>query len=163
MASRLPKIVAGIAYATIRRRNAAHKASVNQLVKKYKNFSYVISDGNERYRKIMCSEDSEPFEKAYIAAENALNDGYDYANAGCIWDGYDLKTSGKSQYRYKQGFKYSDPSHDIFSAPEPPHKRKKTKYGYYDYEYISTAAHGRTIFWKVDQQYLHAKGALQCR
>lgn len=155
--------MAGIAYATIRRRDAAHKFSVNALIKKYKSFSYVISDGNERYRKLMCSESTEPFEKAFIAAQNALNKGIDYANGGCFWDGYDLKTSGKKHDKYERGFQYSDPSHNIFSAPEPPPVLKKGQNSYFYNTYISTAAHGRTIFWKLDKQFLKAKGALQCR
>lgn len=106
--------MAGIAYATIRRRDAAHMPTVNKLVKTHKNFSYVITDGNERYRKLMCSESSESYKKAFMAAENALNKGLDYANGGCFWDGYDLKTSGKNHYKYKQGFRYANPSHNIF-------------------------------------------------
>lgn len=155
--------MAGIAYAITRRRDAANMLSVNMLIKKYKNFSYVVTNGNERFRKLMCSESREQFQKAFMAAENALNKGFDYANGGCFWDGIDLKTNGKYAYKYVKGFRYSEPSHNILSTPEPPHKRKKGEYGYYDNMYISTAAYGKTIFWKVDDQYLKAKGASQCK
>lgn len=155
--------MAAIASATVRRRDSAHKSSVNTLLKSYPNFSYAITDGNERYRALMCSETSESFEDAYKAAENALNYGFDFANGGCFWDGYDLKTSGKKHYKYKQGFRYSNPAHDIFHAPEPPHVLIHGPKGNYDNIYISTAAYGKTIFWKIDEKYLKATGALQCR
>lgn len=67
-------------------------------------------------------------------------------------------------YKYRKGFRYSDPSHNIFSAPEPPHISKKGgKGGHYDNIYLSTAAQGKTIFWKLDENYLKARGAIQCR
>jgi hypothetical protein len=66
-------------------------------------------------------------------------------------------------YKYQQGFHCSDPTHDIFSAPEPPHMPMKGRKGYYENTYISTATRGRTIFWKLDEQFLKAMGALQCR
>ena len=52
------------------------------------------------------------------------------------------------------------PLHNILSTPEPPHKRIKAEYGYYDNMYISTVAYGKTIFWKVDEQYLKARGII---
>ena len=67
-------------------------------------------------------------------------------------------------YINRRGFRYSDSSHDIFSTPEPPHiKKKGLKGGYYDVVYISTITQGRTIFWKLDEQYLKANGAVQCK
>jgi hypothetical protein len=82
--------MAGIASASIRRRDAAGFASINQFVKKNHTFSYVVYDGNERFIKLMCGNENK-FKKAYDAAENALNYGEDYSNGGCFWDGYDLK------------------------------------------------------------------------
>lgn len=104
------------------------------------------------------------FKKAYDAANNALNYGTDYSNGGCFWDGYDLKTSGIKHDKYTNGFKYSDPSHNIFSVPEPPHiKTKGRKGSYCDTTYISTAAQGKTVFWKLDEAFLKANGAAQCK
>lgn len=154
--------MAGITSAIIRRRDAAHLKTVSELVKENETFSYVVYNGNERFRKLMCGDERD-FKKAYDAAINALNYGEDYSNGGCFWDGYDLKTSGVNHYKYRSGFKYSDPSHNIFSTPEPPYKsRKGRKKGFYDTTYISTITQGRTIFWKLDKQFLKANGAVQC-
>lgn len=154
--------MAGIASAVIRRRDAAHLATITELVKENDTFSYVVYNGNERFIKLMCGEEKN-FKKAYDAATNALNYGEDYSNGGCFWDGYDLKTSGVNHYKYRSGFKYSDSSHNIFSTPEPPYKnRKGRKKGFYDTTYVSTITQGRTIFWKLDKQFLKASGAVQC-
>ncbi len=72
--------------------------------------------------------DEEEFKKAYDAAENSFQYGEDYSNGGCFWDGYDLKTTGIKHYKYKKGFRYSDLSRNIFSAPEPPHINRKGPY-----------------------------------
>ncbi len=154
--------MAGIASATIRRRDAAHLETVASLVKANDSFSYVVYNGNERFIKLMCGQEND-FKNAYKAAENALNYGKDYSRGGCFWDGYDLKTSGAKHYKYRSGFKYSDPSHNIFSTPEPPTKKRKgRKKGYYETTYISTTTQGKTIFWKLDKQFLKANGAIQC-
>lgn len=154
--------MAGIASAVVRRRDAAHLETTTDLVKKNDTFSYVVYNGNERFIKLMCG-DEKNFKKAYEAALNALNYGEDYSEGGCFWDGYDLKTSGNNHYKYRSGFKYSDPSHNIFSTPEPPlAKRKGHKKGFYYTTYLSTTTQGRTIFWKLDKQFLKANGAVQC-
>ena len=111
----------------------------------------------------MCAETETNFENAYNAARNALSKGIDYANGGCFWDGYDLKTKGPHQYRYKHGFHFTNPEHNIFSLNEPRLKRKKTNKGTYDYEYESVATHGKTIFWKLNQDFLKARGRTQCQ
>jgi hypothetical protein len=137
-------------------------SSVNVLVQKRKHFSYVVYNKNERFIKLMCG-DEENFEKAYEAAKNALDYGKDYSYGACYWDGYDLKVSGTKHAKYKEGFRYSNPSHNIFPASEPPYKRRKgRKHGYYDNKYISTTTQGKTIFWKLDEQYLEANGGREC-
>lgn len=155
--------MAGIAYATIRRRDAAKMPSVQTLIKKYPSFSFVVSDGNPRYRKLMCSDTETNFENAYNAARNAIDKGIDYANGGCFWDGYDLKTSGSKHYKYRHGFQFSNPEHNIFSVDQPSPKGKKTKMGMYDHEYDSVAAHGKTIFWILNKEFLKARGKKQCQ
>jgi hypothetical protein len=156
--------MAGIASATIRRRDAAHMTSVNDLIKKYKNFSNVIHDGNIRYKKIMCSDSTNGFENAYNAAENAINHGADYANGGCFWDGSDLKNRGEHHYRYRtpQGFRFTNKSHNIYNMKEPQAYDLKGSNGGYQYVFDSTAARGQTIFWKYSKEFINATGARQC-
>lgn len=155
--------MAGIAYATLRRRDAAKMSSLQALLKKYPSFSFVISDGNPRYRKLMCSDTELTLEKAYDAARNALNKGVDYANGGCFWDGYDLKTNGPLHYKYRHGFHFTNYQHNIFGVPESPLRNITTKKGQYDYEYESVAAYGKTIFWKLNSNFLKATGNKQCQ
>ncbi len=57
--------MAGIASTTLLRRNAAHQNTVNNLVKKYKQFTYIIIDGNECFRNIMCAADEKGYESSY--------------------------------------------------------------------------------------------------
>lgn len=152
--------MAGIASAVIRRRDAANFDTVNQLVVQNKSFSYVVYNGNERFLKLLHGE-KRKYEQAYIAAFNALNYGEDFSNEGCFWDGYDLKVSGTKHYRYRCGFRYSDPSHNIFGTPEPPIKSRQGSIGIFYFTYVSTATQGRTIFWKLDQLYLDANAARQ--
>lgn len=157
--------MAGIASATIRRRDAAHRRSVNELVKKFPNFANVTHDGNARYKKLMCADSEEAFKKAYDAAENAIAYGEDYANGGCFWDGGDLKSRGTHHYRYRspQGFRFTNSSHNLFEVKEPPPYALTGSNGAYEYVYDSSAAHGRTIFWKYSNQFINATGASQCR
>jgi hypothetical protein len=153
---------AAIANATVRRRDAEKYASVNQLITANPHFSYVVHNGNARFIKLMCGKKDE-FTQPYTAADNALNHGYDFAQGGCFWDGYDLKTRGPSHPKFQAGFQYSKPEHDIFITPEPPQLNKNGPYGTYSVTYTSTVALGGSIFWKLHQDYLKAKGAMQCR
>lgn len=153
----------GIAAATLRRVKAARKDTLNALIKKYPRYSYVVCSNNELYNNLLCDKDEGRHAKAYDAAKSALEGKEDRSNGGCFWDGKDLKAYGKNHTTYKAGFKFSDPSHNIFGIQEPPPLRKKgEKEGYYDYTYISTAAHGNTIFWKISDEFLKANGARQC-
>lgn len=153
--------MAGIASVMVRKRDVFHFDSVNALVKKKKFFSYVVYNKNERFIKVMCGNEKD-FEKAYNAADNALKYGVDYSDGACYWDGFDLKVSGKKHEKYQSGFRYSDPSHNIFSAPEPPHIMIKGRKGSYDTTYISTATQGKTIFWKLDEKFMAGERKKLC-
>lgn len=47
--------MAGIASAIVRKRDALHFGSVNELVRMKKRFSYVVYNKNERFVKVMCN------------------------------------------------------------------------------------------------------------
>lgn len=156
------KEMAAIASATLRKRDAEKAGSVYDLVEKNKNFIYVIGDGNTRFRELMCAKKPKGFDLAFKAARNALSGGKDFSNGGCFWDGYDLKTKGVGHYKYKTSFKFTTPSHNIFSVKEPPPLKIRTPKGVYNTVYESTATHGRTIFWKLNKDFLKLTGAKQC-
>jgi hypothetical protein len=77
----------------------------------------------------------------------------------------------------KDGFRFNDPSHNIFGVPEKPvecvfWKVRDVKTGAeinsklrgkYRSVWISTAAHGKTIFWIHDPEYLAASGGKKYR
>ncbi|NHR03890.1 hypothetical protein HA052_01650 [Chromobacterium haemolyticum] len=153
----------GIASAMVRKRDAWQQGgSLQKFLKKYPQYAYAVTDGNVRYKELMCASDAKKYTQAYEAARNALAYGVDYSNGGCFWDGRDLKVKGTSAYRYIEGFKFTSPSHNVFDIAEPPAKNKRAEFGFYDYVYESTSAYGETIFWKINDRYMTARGAKQC-
>lgn len=156
--------MAGIASAARRRMKAMGFKSINELILKDKNFAYATDPKtrNERYYNLMCGIDSPGVALAYKAARNALDDGIDYSNGACFWDGIDLKVNGKRAYRYARGFKFSDLTHNILSVEEPaPLNRRGSNGKYYEYTYISTSGINKTLFWKLSSEFL-ASGGVQC-
>ncbi|WP_106225645.1 hypothetical protein [Legionella pneumophila] len=156
--------MAGIASATLQRMKAYGYKSVSELISKDPNFAYAtaLKTKNERYYNLMCNINSNGVELAYKAARNALSNGEDYSNGGCFWDGVDVKTNGASAYRYKYGFKFSNPKHNVLDVTEPKPFHKKGRNGkYFSHTYVSTAGHNKTIFWKLSKEFL-ATGAKQC-
>lgn len=100
----------------------------------------------------------------YNAALNALDEeGVDYANGGCFWDGDDLKTDGAKHKHYKWGYLFTDFSHDIHKVSNTPPKNITTDFGHFDYTIESTAAYGHTVFWKYTDEYLSATRGKPCR
>jgi len=155
--------MAAIASATLRRKKAKGFKTINELVTEDKNFSYATSNkNNQRYYNVMCFVNSKGVDLASKAAQNALSGGFDYSNGACFWDGIDLKANGKLAYRYLRGFRFSQNEHNILSVTEPPlYKRKGSNGRYYGFTYISTAGHGKSIFWKLSNEFL-AAGGTQC-
>ncbi len=154
--------MAGVTSATIRRRDAARFQSVNDLIQNFQNYSNVVHDGNKRFKKLMCADNENEFKIAYDAARNALAYGKDYAEGGCFWDGYDLKVSGTHHPTYRKGFQFTDPKHNVFLIDESPPVARKSRGKIYHYTFDSTSAQGQTVFWKLNSDFLKAKGARQC-
>jgi len=126
-----------------------------------------IGSKNPRYKIALCANIVVEYPQVYSAVTNALDpEGTDFSNGGCWWDGMDLATKGPRQLHYKWGYKFTDPSHDIYSLGDTPLKLKykkranNTVYSYY-YTLESTAAYGGTVFWKYTPEYL-AGGNTQC-
>ncbi|WBA06772.1 hypothetical protein LpnH3D14_02599 [Legionella pneumophila] len=158
------KEMAGIASAARRRMKAMGFKSINELILKDKNFAYATDPKirNERYYNIICGIDSPGVELAYKASRNALNDGTDYSNGACFWDGVDLKVNGENAYRYKARFKLANKNHNVLSVIEPPPLQRRGKNNkYFEYTYISTSGINKTIFWKYTKEALEA-GETQC-
>jgi hypothetical protein len=174
-----PDEIGGIAFAVANRCRAWGGKSVDQLLSADPNYTYVVSDGNARYGKLMKASDADiakdPGMSLAVAwAEKALaNNGADPSSGGMWWDGLDFKTNYAHHPKVRDGFKYGAPEHNIFNVPEARHpitiwwqvKNKKTGQlvnssvrGKYDAIWVSTAAHGQTIFWKHDPDYLSATG-----
>lgn len=105
-------------------------------------------------------------ELAYKASRNALNDGTDYSNGACFWDGVDLKVNGENAYRYKARFKLANKNHNVLSVIEPPPLQRRGKNNkYFEYTYISRSGINKTIFWKYTKEALEAgetKGKICC-
>lgn len=114
--------------------------------------------------------EAEGKDMAYRAARHAMAGGHDYSNGAYFWDGWDIKTNYSRHPKVKVGIRFSDPAHNIFGIEESTVlvvKMKKvketqgakttyakTEIGRYDHVYVSTAAHGGTVFWKFNPEYV---------
>ncbi len=107
---------------------------------------------------------------AVKAAANALSGGPDYSGGAYFWDGADIKSNYDRHFKVRNGIKFTNPNHNIYGIKESTKlviktKTTKTKKNgkievkteeiyRYDHIYDSTSAHGGTIFWKQNPDYL---------
>jgi hypothetical protein len=178
----VPDEMAGLAKVLVRQRDARGYADMSTFVTSDKTFSFVVKDGNARYKRFMASDanaiaKSAGMNAALRAANEALSDNsIDPSNGGYFWDGADIKSNYKKHFKVKHGIRFSDPAHNIYAIAESTKlvvitkttvKKKKGKWissetvelARYDHIYVSTAAHGGTIFWKHDPAYTKVTGA----
>ncbi|MCI1013149.1 hypothetical protein HWE04_04735 [Herbaspirillum sp. C7C2] len=158
-----------------RQRDARRYSSMAELVRGESSFSYVVGDGNPRFQKFKGATDAQvlidpAMKVAVAAAENALANGPDRSNGAWFWDGADIKKNYETHFKVKNGIRFTHSSHNIYSLKESSKlvikykTTKKTVDGKssiqkeeiyrYDHIYQSTAAHGGTIFWKQNPDYL---------
>ncbi|MGH8790218.1 MAG: hypothetical protein ACREYA_34765 [Cupriavidus necator] len=173
--------MAAIANVMVRQSKARGYSTISGFTAKEKSFSFVVADGNKRYKKLYTAKEEEiekspPMSDAVKAARNALSGGEDYSNGAYFWDGADIKSNYKNHFKVGRGIKFTDSSHNIYGIKESrkvvkKEKTTKTKVNgrvevkkeevwRYDHIYESTAAYGGTIFWKQAPDYLkytHAK------
>lgn len=178
------KEIGGIAFAVANRARAWGRKSVDELLKADPNYTYAVTDGNARYNKLMKASEADIQKDAgmKIAVEmaaNALeNAGTDHSNGGFWWDGVDIKTNYANHPKVKNGFRFGNSSDNIFGINESEKEvvvywkvvNKKTKKevkskerGRYKYVWVSTAAHGKTIFWKHDPDFINVSGSKEYR
>jgi len=171
--------IGGIAWAVANRARAWDGKTIDQLLAADPNYTYAIKDGNARYGKLMkASAEAIAKDTGMAAALKAATDALanagatDASGGGFWWDGKDFGTNPNHAKRLA-GFRYGDPSHNIFKVDEVSHPvtrywMSKDKHGNvvqgkergkYTVVWVSTAAHGDTIFWKHDDDYLTAEGA----
>jgi hypothetical protein len=172
--------VLGIAYAVTNRARAWGGKKISDLLKADRNYTYAANGTNTRFNLLMASSPkainkSLPMRAAINSAINALNGkGHDPSNGAYWWDGIDLKLKKPVNPRIAYGFKYGAQEHNIFEM-QPITKtviihwrvvNKKTgqtvdgtERGRYDTIYVSTAACGKTIFWRYNPDYVKATGA----
>ncbi|QBQ97389.1 hypothetical protein [Paraburkholderia pallida] len=171
--------IGGIAFAVANRCRAWNNKTVSELRSADPNYAYAWDGSNERFNRLMRTRESEielsPAMRLAVdwARKAIANDGVDPSNSAFWWDGLDFKTNYSQHPKVRDGFKWGDATHNIFNVPEKPrhaivHWRvinKKTgqivdgaERGRYDSIWISTAAHGSTIFWAHNPDYLQATG-----
>jgi hypothetical protein len=174
-----PQEIGGIAFAVANRCRVWGGKTVAELRASDSNYSYAWNGSNERFNKLMRTPDSEielhpGMRSAVDWAKKALaNDGPDPSSGAFWWDGLDFKTNYVRHRKVQAGFKWGDPSHNIFGVPENrievivrwKVRNKKTEKivdgaerGRYDSVWVSTAAHGSTVFWQHNPDYLKATG-----
>ncbi len=170
--------IGGIAWAVANRCRAWGSKTVDQLLTADPNYTYAVKDGNVRYGQFMAASettiDADPGMKlARQAAENALAQlGPDPSKGAYWWDGKDFKTNYKNHPKVRDGFRFGDPSHNIFDVKETSNEEVVTYWtamkkgvlvntrerGRYTAVWVSTAAHGSTIFWNHPHDYITATG-----
>lgn len=171
--------VGAIAWAVANRARLWGGISVATLLRRDPNYTYAVTDGNQRFRllKAATAEEIEKAPAMKTAVESAraalAGTGTDLAAGGIWWDGRDFKTNPQHPKR-RAGFAYSDPAHNLFDVAEFRREvviywqtiNKKTQKlvntkerGRYDHVYVSTAAYGRTIIWRYNPEYIAATGA----
>jgi hypothetical protein len=174
-----PEEMGGIAFAVANRCRAWGGKTVSELRSADPNYSYAWDGSNERFNKFMRTPDAAIASNAGMKlaldwAQKALsNSGTDPSNGAFWWDGLDFKTGYARHPKVRDGFRWGDPSHNIFDVPEQRRsvivywrvRNKKTgqivsgtERGRYDSVWTSTAAHGSTIFWIHTPDYLQATG-----
>ncbi|WP_426197293.1 hypothetical protein [Massilia sp. DWR3-1-1] len=175
-----PDEIAGIAFAVANRARAWNGKSLDELLSADPNYTYAVKDGNARYELLMATGSEESINKnngmriALESARRALkNEGPDPSNGAYWWDGVDFKTNYNRHPKVKDGFHFGSPEHNIFNVAEKnvditiywKVRDKKTGKeinskirGKYNCVWKSTSAHGKTIFWIHDTDYLTATG-----
>jgi hypothetical protein len=174
-----PQEIGGIAFAVANRCRAWDRKTVSELRSADPNYSYAWDGSNARFNKLMRTPDGEidlnpAMKLAVVWAQKALaNDGPDPSNGAFWWDGLDFRTNYANHPKVRDGFKWGSASDNIFGVREKRRevivrwkiRNKKTgqivdggERGRYDSVWISTAAHGRTVFWQHNPDYLKASG-----
>lgn len=171
--------IAGIAHAVVNRAKAWGNKKVSAVVAGDPNYTYAANGKNDRFNVLKAASlaainKSKGMRIAINAAREALaGQGGDPSNDAYWWDGIDLKDKKSFNPRIQHGFKYGEPEHNIFDMDEITKpvvtywqaKNPKTgqlentkERGRYDCVYRSTAAHGKTIFWRYTPEYVAATG-----
>lgn len=172
-----PDEMMAIASVLVRQRDARGYSDMATFTANDKTFSFVVSDGNQRYARLIKTKDTDiskdsAMQAAVDAARNALAGGVDKSNGAYFWDGADIKTNYSRHSKVLHGISITDPSHNVYGIKNSTRlviltktvkiknkttgkvTKKSEEIGRYDHVYDSTAGVGGTIFWKYDQQYL---------
>ena len=172
--------ICGIAFAVANRARAWNGKTIAQLIQADPNYTYAINGKNIRYERFMktkntdeISQDSGMKQALDAAIKAWTNDGPDPSNGAYWWDGVDFKTNYSHHPKVKDGFRFGDKTHNIFNVEENRFQRilywkvrdRKTgkevdskERGRFSAVWVSTAAHGKTIFWLHDPEYLSTSG-----
>jgi hypothetical protein len=166
-----------IAFAIANRCRAWGK-TITQIRRIQPNYAIAWLGDNPRFNQFMLSSDDCVMKNTgmRMAVEETRKArariGPDHSNGAMFWDGPDFAkpTHAKRIAR----FKYGHSSHNIFGVPANPEEQveywkirdpqtgasvKSTKErGRFDSQWISTAAHGKTIFWSVNPAWAKATG-----
>lgn len=175
--------IAGIAHAVVNRARA-WKKTISAMLQSDPGYTYAANGHNIRFNlmkkaTVKSINQTRAMRIAVNAASQALaGKGLDPSNGAYWWDGVDLMERKSVNPRINQGFKYATDDHNIFDM-KPIKKtliiywkvrNKKTgeevdssERGRYDCVYISTAAQGKTIFWRYNDDYVRATGAKEYR
>lgn len=175
----------GIAHTVMNRCRIWGNKTVEQLIAADPNYTYVVQGKSKRYNNFMEIYEIKQLSKdagkllAWESAQEVLaNSTSDPSHGAFWWDGVDFSTNFSRHPKVIDGFKFGSPDHNIFGVKEQLRKTKiywiiKNKNtgkevaskvrGEYTCVWLSTAAIGKTIFWKHSPEYLAATGCKEYR
>jgi hypothetical protein len=166
--------MAAIASVLVRQQQARGHATFKTFMRDDRTFAYAASDGNARYARLKRASEDDIAQDAGMAAavraaRNAVDaSGADYSNGAYFWDGADIKSNYDRHPKVRRGIHFTDTAHNIYNIAEKEvpgegwlrdrDGNKLKSLGTWRYVYESTAAHGGTIFWKYNDDFLSATG-----
>lgn len=175
--------ISGVSHAVVNRAHAWGK-KVSEMIKADPGYTYAADGTNARFNLLKAStlttiNKNKGMKIAVNSAKEAIaGEGDDPSNGAYWWDGPDLKLLRASNSRIKWGFRYGDPSHNIYNMNEILKpvilywrvKNKRTgaienskERGRFNSGYVSTAALGETIFWLYNPDYISTTGCKKYR
>jgi RHS repeat-associated protein len=172
------KEFAAIAW-TIQNYKTASGKEYSEILNSSNPYSSAFRDGNKRlknYNNTEINSKTSLMKKAISGAIHMFSGGEDFSNGALYWDGPDFDYNNKNHFKAKKGVKFTKECHNIYGCDNtfsgsggkrdpfrPAYIERKwvpsgTYRGHYYHVYESTAAHGKTMFWKLTDDYKKAEG-----
>ena len=115
--------MAALASVMVRQMKSRGYWTIQAFTSKDRNFSFVHTDGNARYARLMRASETDiarstAMSDAVNAARNAFAGGPDYPKGAYFWDGADIKSNYARHAKVRSGIHISDPAHNVYGISD---------------------------------------------